>query len=360
MQLKKPDENSPASEYLPKQPSKSSHDQDIVRKKVSFLGVGAGIVVAALLGSWLWNHEEPHSLLEKKLMEAENKLTGADKSADDTEKDKVTQENTFEENKPVVESAPVAESLPQPKEEVNKAITAAPQLSNPVETKQNVQPATNSLNHTKSINNEKNTADEEDDFTPPPLLKQSAKPTSKSVSELPPQMYQYNVLNAGPVISAAQGASIDVSRDAHFKSIYVRGKTDQFGEFRITNPPPGIIYWRVKGENAIHKIIISPPTSAKVDLKIPNTLNLEDTISWTANADASFYKLEVAADSSFVNSLKEFSTTETSIKASVMGVGTWFIRVASLNLKSGTFDYSPVNKVTVLAPVQKQEYPPLQ
>ncbi|RDB35932.1 MAG: hypothetical protein DCC88_07740 [Spirobacillus cienkowskii] len=172
--------------------------------------------------------------------------------------------------------------------------------------------------------------------------------------------YNYDIQDGGPVIEAPSQKKIVVSRDPNFKTIYLNGFADQTGKYRISIPPPGEIYWKEEGKFA-NKITINPPKETGIQANIPSKLNFKDVINWSATGKVSFFRVEVASDVDFLNKVKVFSTNKTSFPVQVIGQGNWFVRIAALNLHSGTWDFTKVfsleiepSEVSASAPAASQ------
>ncbi|MES2613909.1 MAG: hypothetical protein V4591_00675 [Bdellovibrionota bacterium] len=327
MQIKKTDDKPPLNSFpinphgsssVP--PIQGSHDSS--RKKIILYGLGAGILGAIVAGGLLWRSGFHLNL-------------------------KVSEKPTYpiEANKavPIAENPVVREQLREkPREEILPTPPQIPpQISPHVEERHAV------VEQVPVV--EENFPQEEQE----PRVVQSVK-TNTPLRELyydeTPAVYQYSAMDSGPIILVPAGAKIEISRDIRFKNKYLRGIASQSGEFRITNPPPGSIYWRIKGENEIHRITVESPQSTNITTDIPNKLNLDGSFSWKANENASFYKIEISNDASFSTVVKTFSTKENSMGAALIGAGMWFVRVSALNLSSGTFDYSQVLPLTISNP----------
>ena len=314
MQLKKPDSNESKSNGYPANTNASSYGDDVVKKKIITYGVLTGVVGAAAIGSWVWYH-------------------GA--------------------------------HLPTKTDQIVKEAPQQMQLAPPPKMEQRVMPPPEM--HPMAQPPPPKVAEEVDNldepvvnksFAPPkPMQDENPTTSNKNLvhDEVNPLVYQYNAINSGPEIYAPAGATIEVSRRVNFRTIYVRGKTDKSGEFRITNPPPGMIYWRVKGLDDVHKISISAPESTNLELTIPATVNLGDSIAWKSNANASFYKIEISNDINFSGTVRTFSTKESSMNTALIGAGIWFVRLAALNLQSGSFDYSQITPMTVQGQTQDSQ-----
>lgn len=160
------------------------------------------------------------------------------------------------------------------------------------------------------------------------------------------QFYRYDVTEGGPVLHACPNVMIETSLDADFKNPYLNGHADEKGEFRVSNPPPGALYWRVDGDSTIHKLVILDAQPMRVKIQPTQNLKSGDRISWTADENASFYRVEVFAEASLVTRTKMFSTKKTSIDAKLVAPSPAFIRVGALNLKKGLMEFTDIQEVT--------------
>lgn len=163
------------------------------------------------------------------------------------------------------------------------------------------------------------------------------------------QFYRYDAADGGPVLYACANILVETSLDADFKSFYINGHADEKGRFKVSNPPPGTLYWRVDGDSEAHKLVILDAQPLRI--KVQPTLNLKqgDRISWNADENASFYRVEVFSEASLVSRTKMFSTKNTSIDPKLLGAEHAFIRVGALNLKRGVMEFTEIQEVS-LAP----------
>jgi hypothetical protein len=159
--------------------------------------------------------------------------------------------------------------------------------------------------------------------------------------------YDYNIQGGGPVLQVAAQKKILVSRDPHFKVLYLAGRSNAQGNYRISTPPPGDIYWKEEGSQKISKIIVHPPFSRAVDAKVPAKLFLTDKLQWSFQDKVSFYRVEAAGDLKFTNRVKVFSTKKQSLSAEAFGEGQWFVKISALNLTTGSWDDSPIFSVVI-------------
>lgn len=207
------------------------------------------------------------------------------------------------------------------------------------------------------LGTEVSSAQDLDDILPPtpsvpaPLLRKKTplqpKMKADDINILNPTTYQYDAFSPGPTLLLPQKTNIEVSRDAHFKSIYMQGRVIQSGEFLIPNPPPGFIYWRMKGSEKVYQIKVQAPQSTNLQIKIPSRLGINESISWSGNQNVSFYKIDIASDENFSSAIKTWSTKETSFLAQFIGPGQWYLRLAAMNMQSGSFEYSKVIPVVI-------------
>ena len=168
-----------------------------------------------------------------------------------------------------------------------------------------------------------------------------------------PSSYNYDIQDGGPIVEVPSNKKISVSRDPNFNKLYLNGSSNISGKYRISIPPPGDIYWKAEGK-AAHKITINPPVSSGIHADFPSQLKMNETLNWSATGKVSFYRIEIASDSEFLNRVKVFSTSKTTFPVENIGQGKWFLRISALNLQSGTWDSSrifPINVGDVPAPV---------
>ena len=338
MQTKKTDENYNVSSLKSKT---SNSAQNMSKKKVILMGVGTGVVGACVVGYWLLHKDIP---MAQKIKSIEQMMTPAPKSP------AITQ--NMPPPPPLVMPPPPPSHMemppppppshmempaPPPKVQHHPVVPAVP--AHVVQNKQK-----------KSVAKEKakdnfNFFDEEVNLSkpqkmPPPVVNRPQIGSKKT--------YAYSAMTSGPVVTSRPHAHVIVSRDAHFKSVYVMGETDKDGEFRITNPPPGIIYWKVSGNNKVNKIIVAEPESTALKLNIPAELKIGDSFTWSGNKNVGYYKLEISTDPSFADNVRTYSMKTTTMNSFIVGTGNWFVRLGGLNIKSGAFDYTNVTPVSVV------------
>jgi hypothetical protein len=122
--------------------------------------------------------------------------------------------------------------------------------------------------------------------------------------------WEYDETKGGPVVKVADGAMVEVSRSASFAGKYVYGPA-KGGSFRIPNPPPGAIYWREQGSGAVNEIKVTAARSLGISFSAPATLTPGGSLSWSSNVAASYYRVEFATDSGFLDIAAAVSTTNT-------------------------------------------------
>ncbi len=205
---------------------------------------------------------------------------------------------------------------------------------------------------------------------PPPFISPKNEVAIADVKEANgPSVYNYDILDGGPVLNIPLKRKVYVSRDPNFKKMYLNGTSDSSGKYRISIPPPGDIYWKDENDK-IHKMTITPPESSAILADIPEQLKLKDSIKWNASGKISFYRIEIASDLEFLNRVKVFSTVKTSFSVQNIGRGRWYLKISALNLQSGTWDSTkifPINIEETLVkpepaatPEPKKEEPPQQ
>lgn len=158
--------------------------------------------------------------------------------------------------------------------------------------------------------------------------------------------YQYNELEGGPTISVAQGATVEVSRNPNFSPVFLT-TTVKSSTFRIPNPPPGKIYWREAGSTASHEITITPADPLGISVSVPTTISSGGQVSWSAGGDAAYFRLEFSTDPKFVDLTAVFATRNQSVTVGSVTPGSYHVRVAGFNRKSGRWEHSSSRQVTV-------------
>jgi len=158
--------------------------------------------------------------------------------------------------------------------------------------------------------------------------------------------YTYNEEAGGPVVNAAPGSFIEVSRRADFASMYVTGRVGSSGAFRIPNPPPGRVYWRQQGGGA-SEITVAPPPGLGLQFQAPATLTEGAQVSWSATGAAAFFRLEFSPDQSFVAISHMMSTSQTSAALAGVTAGSYYVRVSGFNKAAGRWEHSSATKVEV-------------
>jgi hypothetical protein len=166
-----------------------------------------------------------------------------------------------------------------------------------------------------------------------------------------PLTYNYDIQDGGPVVEVPSKKKIMVSRDPDFNKIYLNGNSNNTGKYRISIPPPGDIYWKEEGK-AAHKITVNPPTTSGIRADFPAQVKMTDILTWSATGKVSFYRVEVASDSDFLNRVKVFSTSKTSFPVENIGQGKWFLKISALNLQSGSWDSTKIFPITVGETIQ--------
>jgi hypothetical protein len=158
--------------------------------------------------------------------------------------------------------------------------------------------------------------------------------------------YAYNEKSGGPVISVKAGAVIEVSRSEDFSVPYVTG-TATNGSFRIPNPPPGNIFWREQGSATANKITVTAPPSLSLSFKAPAQMAAGDSLSWSANGQVAFFRVEFASDPNFENIANVLATAKSSVAVKEVGAGSYHVRLAAFNTTAGRWEYSTPSSVEV-------------
>jgi hypothetical protein len=159
--------------------------------------------------------------------------------------------------------------------------------------------------------------------------------------------YAYNEKGGGPLVSAAAGTAIEVSRSNDFSVMYMTGTTNAAGQLRIPNPPPGKVYWRVAGKPEVSEITILPAAKLNIGMQVGASVAATDTLQWTADDEAAHYRLEFAGDPSFGSISYSFSTNKKQVALSGVAPGNYFVRVGGLNVASGRWEFTRGSAVEV-------------
>lgn len=158
--------------------------------------------------------------------------------------------------------------------------------------------------------------------------------------------YKYNEKAGGPVVRVKAGALVEVSLREDFNTLYVSGAATE-GGFRIPNPPPGVVFWREQGSASINKITVSAPKQLGLQFSAPAKLASDAELSWSAAGEASFFRVEFAADPEFQNITNVFATAKTGMKIADVGAGKYHVRLAGFNTAAGRWEYSKPGSVEV-------------
>jgi hypothetical protein len=159
--------------------------------------------------------------------------------------------------------------------------------------------------------------------------------------------YDYNEEMGGPMVQAAAGSTIEVARRADFADAYVIGSVGAAGSFRIPNPPPGKVYWRVQGSQSASEITVNPPPGLGVDFTAPASLSEGTQLSWSASGPVAFFRVEFGTDQAFSSVAHVISTSQTSVGVTGVSAGSYFVRLGGLNRASGKWEYSAATSITV-------------
>lgn len=159
--------------------------------------------------------------------------------------------------------------------------------------------------------------------------------------------YTYNEVGGGPIVQAASGTSIEVSRKQDFSEMYMTATANASGQVRIPNPPPGKVYWRVAGKTDVTEITVQPAPKLNIAMKIGASIAASDTLSWSAKGDVAHYRLEFATDASFGSVSHSFSTNKSQVALSGVNPGNYFVRVGGLNVAAGRWEYTRGSAVEV-------------
>lgn len=338
-QKEKPEEekNVPKNETFP---DGSSEDDLGKKRKMILTGITAGVGVAgaAAAGLLFFGPFSPFGVKENEKQDTipTDKLAQSPTKKEEPVKVQVPQEHMVEQSNVI--ASPVGKD--SSKSSSNK-VAVAPQVKETEPKKQNVIESPKQINEKPSVQ-----LDTKD--IPPPFI---APKNEIAVATLPkeatgPAVYNYDILDGGPLLNIPQKQKIYVSRDPNFKKIYLNGSADSSGKYRISIPPPGDIYWKDQNEN-VHKMTIIPPESSALIAEIPEQLKLKDSIKWNSNGKVSFYRIEIATDIDFLNRVKVFSTVKTSFPVQNIGKGRWYLKISALNLQSGTWDYTKIFPINI-------------
>jgi hypothetical protein len=183
---------------------------------------------------------------------------------------------------------------------------------------------------------------EEDEVAEAPA---AAAPAASGVSGS--SSYSYDDRKGGPIVTASAGATIEVSLEQGFGTMYVTGKANESGKFQITNPPPGKIYWRVSGTTSVAEITVNPPPALSLDFTAPPEIAADGTLSWSASGPVSYFKLEFAPDAAFSTISSTVSTKENQAAIKNVAPGKHFVRLGGFNLAAGKWEYSPASQTSV-------------
>jgi hypothetical protein len=362
------------------------------QKKVIVLGVGTGLVGACILGYWLLHKNEP---IQQKMKNIEHFIAGHDNKNSAPAPVKEMKETP--KPPPAPAPAPVAKKEPPPlptapvmmEEEKPEPMVSAhkPKVpAIPILSKQKIDPNKQHRfeipvsqrkakemikqdNHgglitkvkekvkSKLPKKQSKVADElEDDLAFSMKEKEFFRKKSKKMAPMAADRVvtetsvNYSAMSSGPLISTKPNAGVIVSRDPYFNSTYLQGKTNKLGEFRISSPPPGAIYWKLEGTNKVNKININSPESTNVKFSVPAEMTVGRMLSWSGNSNVSYFKIEVASDLNFSSQLHIYTTKSTEMNTKIIGPGNWFIRIGAMNLKSGSFEFTPATPLTILDP----------
>lgn len=159
--------------------------------------------------------------------------------------------------------------------------------------------------------------------------------------------YTYNENGGGPIVQAAAGTGIEVSRKADFSEMYISGTTNAGGQLRIPNPPPGKIYWRVSGKTEVTEITVAAAPKLNIAMKIGASIGASETLQWSADGEAAHYRLEFASDAAFTSIAHSFSTNKNQLALSGVNPGNYFVRVGGLNVAAGRWEFTRGSSVEV-------------
>ncbi|MEN9810583.1 MAG: hypothetical protein RLZZ488_2150 [Pseudomonadota bacterium] len=159
--------------------------------------------------------------------------------------------------------------------------------------------------------------------------------------------YTYNENGGGPIVQAAAGTGIEVSRKADFSEMYISGTTNAGGQLRIPNPPPGKIYWRVAGKTEVTEITVAAAPKLNIAMKIGASIGASETLQWSADGEAAHFRLEFASDAAFTSIAHSFSTNKSQLALSGVNPGNYFVRVGGLNVAAGRWEFTRGSSVEV-------------
>lgn len=170
---------------------------------------------------------------------------------------------------------------------------------------------------------------------------------TESVAPSSSGSYTYNEIGGGPIVQAAAGTPIEVSRKQDFSVMYMTGTTNSSGQLRIPNPPPGKVYWRVAGKPEVTEIAIAAAPKLNIAMKVGASIGASETLQWSAEGSAAHFRLEFASDASFANVAHSFSTSKNQVALSGVGPGNYFVRVGGLNVAAGRWEFTRGSSVEV-------------
>jgi hypothetical protein len=159
--------------------------------------------------------------------------------------------------------------------------------------------------------------------------------------------YTYNEIGGGPIVQAAAGTAIEVSRSQDFSVMYMTGTTNNAGQLRIPNPPPGKVYWRVAGKPEVTEISIAAAPKLNIAMKVGASIGSSETLQWSADGNAAHFRLEFASDASFANVSHSFSTNKSQVALSGVNPGNYYVRVGGLNVAAGRWEFTRGSSVEV-------------
>lgn len=159
--------------------------------------------------------------------------------------------------------------------------------------------------------------------------------------------YDYNEEMGGPVVSATAGSVIEVARRADFADAYVLGSVGSSGQFRIPNPPPGAIYWRIQGTQGSNQITVNPPAGLGINFAAPASISEGTQLSWSSSGPVAYYRVEFSTDQSFSSLAHVISTSQSAVGVTGVAAGSYFVRLGGFNRASGKWEYSAGSSVTV-------------
>ncbi|NBW82329.1 hypothetical protein EBR21_11300 [bacterium] len=189
---------------------------------------------------------------------------------------------------------------------------------------------------------EDDAADEEDEESADDeeLVSNSVAPSSSG-------SYTYNEIGGGPIVQASPGTPIEVSRKQDFSEMYMTGTTNNAGQLRIPNPPPGKVFWRVAGKSEVTEIAIAPAPKLNIAMKVGASIGSSETLQWSADGNAAHFRLEFASDASFASVSHSFSTNKNQVALSGVNPGNYYVRVGGLNVAAGRWEFTRGSSVEV-------------